>query len=83
MPDRAPIRAMTAGAMESPTMDATPHAQQQQPHSGVLDAEGLSDRRHAEAHVEMLRPLARKMAQIARCQRTSCERVSVECMPSL
>jgi hypothetical protein len=36
-----------------------------------------------DAQVEMLSPLARKMAQIATCQRTSWERVSVECMSTL
>jgi hypothetical protein len=36
-----------------------------------------------DAQVEMLSPLARKMAQIAMCQRTSWDRVSVECMSTL
>ena len=80
MPRRAPTRAMIAGATVSPMMDATPIPSNSRPtpEFSMPSASRMAGTR--EAQVEMLSPLARKIAQMAMYQRTRRERVSVESM---
>ena len=75
MPRRVPKRAMITDASESPTMDATPIPSSSRPIwlFSIPSAILMSGTR--DAHVAMLRPLARKIAKTAVRQRTYCARV--------
>ena len=74
IPRRAPVRAMTAGLVEMPRMDATPMPRRIRPTCALSRSSASLIPGTREAQVAIERPLARKMAKIAVRQRTNCER---------
>src|SRR5690606_14750278 len=75
IPRRAPMRAITAGPVEMPRIEATPMPSRSRPICALStpSADLMSGTREAQVAIDV--PLARKIAKIALRQRTYCERV--------